>query len=59
MLMLTDAFILSFSVVFAADPCRFEHAEKGVIDLTTLGHTDGTAKYADKDPGDADNFGIY
>ncbi len=30
------------------DSCRFQHPSKGVIDLTTLGRTDGTAAYADR-----------
>ena len=37
--------IVSFAVAFAADPCRFEYPGKGVIDLTTLGHTDGTPAF--------------
>lgn len=45
----TVVFILLFSVVFAVDPCRFEDPERGVIDLTTLGRTDGKAAYADRD----------
>jgi len=40
--------IVSFAVAFAADPCRFEYPGKGVIDLTSLGRTDGKAAYADK-----------
>jgi hypothetical protein len=43
-------FILSFSIAYAADPCRFEYPGKGVIDLTTLGRTDGQATYADRRP---------
>lgn len=42
-------FILLFSVAFAVDPCRFEYPGNGVIDLTTLGRTDGKAAYADRD----------
>ncbi len=38
---------LSFSIGFADDPCRFEYPGKGVIDLTTVGHTDGTAAFID------------
>ena len=32
------------------DSCRFQHPSKGLIDLTTLGRTDGTAAYADRLP---------
>ena len=39
-------FLLSLSIAFAADPCRFEYPGKGVIDLTTLGHTDGTPAFS-------------
>ncbi len=39
------AFVLSFSIGFADDPCRFEYPGKCVIDLTTVGHTDGTAAF--------------
>jgi hypothetical protein len=46
----TIAFILSLSAIFAADPCRFEYPEKGVIDLTSLGRTDGKPTYADRLP---------
>ena len=38
------------STICAADPCRFEDPEKGVIDITTLGRTDGNATYADRAP---------
>ena len=41
-------FILSFSIAIAQNPCRYEHAEKGVIDITTIGHSDGTAAFADQ-----------
>ncbi|CAF3675806.1 unnamed protein product [Rotaria sp. Silwood1] len=37
------------SLIIADDPCRFE-ATKGVIDLTSLGRTDGKAAYPDKLP---------
>jgi len=39
------AFIFLFSIGVAADSCRFEYPGKGVIDLTTLGHTDGTPAF--------------
>ena len=44
----TVVFTLSFSAIFADDACRFEYPGMGVIDLTTLGRTDGHAAYADK-----------
>ncbi|UJR12774.1 hypothetical protein I4U23_016948 [Adineta vaga] len=33
-----------------SDPCRFEYPGKGILDITTLGRTDGTAAYADRIP---------
>jgi hypothetical protein len=42
--------ILLFSTICMSDPCRFEHPGKGVIDITSLGRTDGTAAYADRIP---------
>ncbi len=41
---------LLFSTICMTDPCRFEHPEKGVIDITTLGRSDGTAAYEDRVP---------
>jgi len=41
---------LLFSTICMSDPCRFEYPGKGVIDITTLGRTDGTAAYADRIP---------
>ena len=40
--------ILLYSTICKCDPCRFEYPGKGVIDITTLGRTDGTAAYADR-----------
>ena len=39
---------LSFSIVFADDPCRFEYPGKGVIDLSFIGRTDEKAAYSDE-----------
>jgi len=50
MLNLMIAFILSFSIAIADDPCRFEFPGKGVIDITTLGHIDGTPAFAHRKP---------
>ena len=41
---------LLYSTICMSDPCRFVHPEKGVIDITTLGRTDGNAAYADRVP---------
>ena len=53
MLNLIVAFILSFSIAVAGDPCRFEYLGKGVIDITTLGHTDGTPAFPNRKPANA------
>lgn len=53
MLNLIVAFILPLSIVVADDPCRFEYPGKGVIDITTLGHTDGTPAFANRKPANA------
>jgi hypothetical protein len=51
--------ILSFSIAYAADPCRFEYPGKGVIDLTTLGRTDGQATYADRRPAKESGYSMF
>ena len=43
-------FALLSSLMAADDPCRFEDNAKGVIDLSSLGHTDGTAAFSEKNP---------
>jgi hypothetical protein len=43
-------FGLPFLTIFADDPCRFEYPGKGVIDLTSVGRTDGTPAFADRVP---------
>jgi hypothetical protein len=48
MMNLMVVFLLSFSIAVAQNPCRYEHAEKGVIDITTIGHSDGTPAFADR-----------
>jgi len=40
------------------ETCRFTDPDYGVIDLTTLGHTDGTPAYLDKIPSTPDGFSI-
>jgi hypothetical protein len=47
---------LSFSVIFADDPCRFEYSGVGVIDITTLGRTDGTATFIDIIPSTGSDY---
>jgi hypothetical protein len=39
-------------------PCRFEDPEKGVIDLTTLGRTDGNPAYTDRTPQQSSNYSM-
>lgn len=41
-------FLSVFSIAFAVDPCRFEYSGKGVIDLTSVGHSDGTAAFVNQ-----------
>jgi hypothetical protein len=55
----TLVFILSLSTILADNPCRFESPEKGVIDLTTLGRTDGQAAYPYRFPLAASGYGIF
>ena len=43
-------FALLLSVTIADDPCRFEDPLKGVIDLTSLAATNGTAAYPNQMP---------
>lgn len=56
---LTLVFILSFSTILADDPCRFISPEKGVIDLTTVGRTDGQAAYPYRFPLAGSAYGIF
>ena len=51
-------FILLISIATADDPCRFEYPGKGVIDITTLGHTDGSAAFADQFTKPPSNYSI-
>ncbi|CAF3734598.1 unnamed protein product [Adineta steineri] len=46
---ITISSALLTSSVIADDPCRFE-TTKGIIDLTSVGRTDGKPAYADKTP---------
>jgi hypothetical protein len=55
----TLVFILSLSTILADNPCRFESPEKGVIDLTTVGRTDGQAAYPYRFPLAESDYGIF
>ena len=52
-------FLLSFSITFAVDPCRFEYPGKVVIDLTTVAHSDGTAAFPDVIPASSPHFSMW
>ncbi len=56
---LTLVFIISFSTILGDDPCRFVSPEKGVIDLTSVGRTDGQAAYPYKFPIAGSRYGIF
>ena len=43
------------TIINADTPCRFI-SEKGLIDLTSLANTDGTAAYPDKLPPTGSNY---
>jgi hypothetical protein len=55
-LFFTVSFILKSAVIIADDPCRFEYASKGVIDLSALGNTNGTAAFLDRSAGAGSNY---
>ncbi|CAF1261775.1 unnamed protein product [Rotaria sordida] len=42
------SFVVLSSLIIADDPCRYVHPTKGVMDLTSLGRTDGQPAYPDK-----------
>ncbi|CAF3738054.1 unnamed protein product [Rotaria sordida] len=44
------------SLIIADDPCRYQHPTKGVIDLTSLGRTDGQPAYPDKLPSTGSSY---
>jgi hypothetical protein len=44
------------SSITADDPCWFQDASKGVIDLTSLGRPDGKAAYPDIVPPTGSNY---
>ena len=50
--------ILSSSIT-ADNPCRFQDASKGVIDLTSLGRTDGKAAYLNVIPTTGSNYSAF
>lgn len=59
MIQVTIVFILLFTTVLTDNPCRFEDPEKGIIDLTTVGRTDGEAAYEYRFPAGGSDYGIF
>jgi hypothetical protein len=59
----TTIFIVTLAIqslgITADDPCKFTHPEKGTIDLTSLGKTDGTPAYPDKLPPTGSNYSTF
>jgi hypothetical protein len=55
----TVVFVLSFSAIFADDPCRFEYSGKGVIDFSFIGRTDEKAAYTDEVSRAVSNFSMF
>ena len=51
------AFALLFGTSSADDACRYE-TSKGVIDLTSVGKTDGTAAFPDATPSIGSNYSM-
>jgi hypothetical protein len=44
-------FFAIFSLLISADdPCRFDSPGNGVIDISSLSHSDGKAAYPDRNP---------
>ena len=59
------AFLLSFFFFLqlsnrlnAVDPCIYDLNAKGIIDLTSIGHVDGTPVWKNILPDKSDNHGI-
>jgi hypothetical protein len=52
-------FVILSPIIIADDPCKFTHPDKGTIDLTTLGKTDGTPAYLDKIPPTGSNYSTF
>jgi len=60
------AFLLSFLFLFqllnksnGADPCIYEDRSRGIIDLTSVGRTDGTPQWKNQNPTQFDGHGKY
>ena len=53
------AFSTLSSSIIADDPCRFQDSSKGVIDLTSLGRTDGKAAYSNVVPSTGSNYSAF
>ncbi|CAF2639248.1 unnamed protein product [Rotaria sp. Silwood2] len=49
-------FAVLSSLIIADDPCRYQDPKKGVLDLTSLGRTDGKAAYSDIIPPTGSNY---
>jgi len=43
-------FVILSPLIIADDPCRFESAGNGIIDISSLSHTDGKAAFPDLTP---------
>jgi hypothetical protein len=54
----TTTTVLTTTTPSIFDSCRFEFPEKGVIDITTLGRTDGQAAFADRVPSGGTNYSM-
>ncbi len=51
-------FAILSSIIIADDPCVFRN-EKGVIDITSLGLTNGQPKYPDRTPPTGSNYSMF
>lgn len=43
----------------AGGPCIYEDSSRGIIDITDVGHTDGTPRWKNQNPSQADGHGKY
>ena len=55
-ILFTVSAALLFAGIRADDPCRFEYPAKGVIDLSSLAKTDGTAAFPDQPAGAGSSY---
>ena len=56
MILSTFVFALLSTAIRADDPCRFEVPAKGVIDISSLGKSDGSAAFPDRPAGVGSNY---